>query len=259
MSALGVMLWRSVAVDILRVLDEQVEAARAKAAANWHPNQLPPREVHRLQHLAASVRAAIERGEDGGGAPSRFPVPKDVYPRYTDDRSAVTRIAQVIAHEMGHGGNEEAAARSIVLEVERGWIGFPESSRDAAGATVAAPAVPPSVAEARDRWSNAMCDLVLAMTAGATDDRDAIPGDYEAALQGLEAARDDLLAAVRAATVAEAVRVVEQVPGAVTLLQAGVAIRFHFHNPADARSSEVPRADAIAALRALADAPDPAR
>lgn len=63
MSALGVMLWRSVAVDILRVLDEQVEAARAKAAANWHPNQLPPREVHRLQHLAASVRAAIDRVE----------------------------------------------------------------------------------------------------------------------------------------------------------------------------------------------------
>ena len=113
---------------------------------------------------------------------------------------------------------------------------------DAAAAALAAPALPPSVAEARDRWSNAMCDLVLAMTAGATDDRDAIPGDYEAALQGLEAARDDLLAAVRAATVAEAVRVVEELPDHLTAAD-------------DPRETFLWRADALDALRALRGQP----
>lgn len=109
-------------------------------------------------------------------------------------------------------------AAEWLLRVKAGRQSYTVREVIAAGCTLAAAAlaapapVPPSVAEARGRWSDAMCDLVLAMTAGATDDRDAIPGDYEAALQGLEAARDDLLAAVRAETVAEAVRAVGALP-----------------------------------------------
>ena len=146
-----------------------------------------------------------------------------------DDRAALADLLRDVAEMMADLNQDEC--RSVLY-----------ARVDAAAAALAAPAVPPSVAEARDRWSNAMCDLVLAMTAGATDDRDAIPGDYEAALQGLEAARDDLLAAVRAATVAEAVRVVEELPDHLTAAD-------------DPRETFLWRADALDALRALRGQP----
>lgn len=126
----------------------------------------------------------------------------------TPDRAALAERLTDLANHLARAQkeiDETADVRETVGEIVRGL--------DALRVQLdAEPVLPPSVAEARDSWSDAMCDLVLAMTAGATDDRDAIPGDYEVALQGLEAARDDLLTAVRAETVAEAVRVVEAVP-----------------------------------------------
>ena len=101
---------------------------------------------------------------------------------------------------------------------------------DAAAAALAAPALPPSVAEAREAF-------VLAVARC----RDC--GEY-GVLCGPqhEALADALIAAVRAATVAEAVRAVEELPDHLTAAD-------------DPRETFLWRADALAALRALGGQP----
>ena len=103
---------------------------------------------------------------------------------------------------------------------------------------------PPSVAEAREAF-------VLAVARC----RDC--GEY-GVLCGPqhEALADALIAAVRAATVAEAMRAVEGVAGRVTFAWlAGGGVQAHVSTVPSTQSSEIPRADALDALRALGGQP----
>ena len=128
-------------------------------------------------------------------------------------------------------------------------MGFsPESLRDealarsegqaealaAAIAALAAPAVPPSVAEAVGRVMSQACCCEDAATFGGEQ---LLHARHE-----LQADVHRLIAAVRAATIAEAVRAVEELPDHLTAAD-------------DPRETFLWRADALAALRALGGQP----
>lgn len=59
------------------------------------------------------------------------------YPNYSPSDPPETRIAKCIYFELSHGGNELAAARAILRDIERGFIRLPNPRVDLAGASPA--------------------------------------------------------------------------------------------------------------------------